>query len=295
MEQYTILGRIGEGAHGIVSKAKNIESGEIVAIKKVALRKIEDGIPNTALREIQALREIGDSPYIVRLRKMFPHGNGFVLVFDYMLSDLSEVIRSAIKPLTEAQVKSYMLMLLKGVEFMHGNSIMHRDLKPANLLISPTGVLKIADFGLARVFQNNSGRLYSHQVATRPKTAVLFLTHYYFNQQGVSELPDYGKIEFTKSTPVPLEELCPDAPDVAIDLLKQFLVYPTKQRISSGKALLHAYFFSEPLPAHHSELPIPQRSKKVRHPHGPNFGVDQPITASLIDPDLISPHILRRN
>ena len=57
---------------------------------------------------------------------MFPHGNGFVLVFDYMLSDLSEVIRSALMPLTEAQVKSYMLMLLKGVQFMHKNNIMHR-------------------------------------------------------------------------------------------------------------------------------------------------------------------------
>lgn len=57
---------------------------------------------------------------------MFPHGNGFVLVFDYMLSDLSEVIKSCLNPLTEAQVKSYMLSLLKGVEFMHGNNIMHR-------------------------------------------------------------------------------------------------------------------------------------------------------------------------
>jgi len=63
----------------------------------------------------------------------------------------------------------------------------------------------------------------------------------------VSELPDYGKIEFTKSTPVPLEELCPDAPDVAIDLLKQFLVYPTKQRISSGKVSGCNYYISKPI------------------------------------------------
>ena len=63
---------------------------------------------------------------VVKLREVFPHGNGFVLVFEYMLSDLSEVIRKAEKPLTEAQIKSYMLMLLKGVAFCHQNNIMHR-------------------------------------------------------------------------------------------------------------------------------------------------------------------------
>ena len=62
----------------------------------------------------------------MKLRGVFPHGTGFVLVFEYMLSDLSEVIRNAEKPLSEAQVKSYMLMLLKGVAFCHENNIMHR-------------------------------------------------------------------------------------------------------------------------------------------------------------------------
>ena len=136
MDQYKILGRIGEGAHGIVFKAKHIESGEIVAIKKVPLKKLEDGIPNTALREIKALQEIEENEHVVKLREVLPHGMGFVLVFEYMLSDLSEVIRNADRPLTEAQVKSYTLMLLKGVAFCHANNIMHRDLKPANLASS---------------------------------------------------------------------------------------------------------------------------------------------------------------
>lgn len=61
------------------------------------------------------------------------------------------------------------------------------------------------------------------------------------------------------------------------------------------QAMLHAYFFSEPLPAHHSELPIPQKSKKARHSHTKDFGVEVPITESLIDPDLIAPHIIRSN
>ncbi|XP_047221924.1 cyclin-dependent kinase 20 isoform X2 [Girardinichthys multiradiatus] len=167
MEQYSILGRIGEGAHGIVFKAKHIETGETVALKKVALRKLEEGIPNQALREIKALQEIEDNQHVVKLKDFFPHGTGFVLVFDFMLSDLSEVIRNYQRPLTPAQVKCYMMMLLKGVAFLHHNNIMHRDLKPANLLISPSGHLKVADFGLARLFSNQGDRLYSHQVATR--------------------------------------------------------------------------------------------------------------------------------
>ena len=70
MEKYVILGRIGEGAHGIVFKAKSIETGALVALKKVALRRLEDGIPNTALREIKALQEIAESPFIVHLREV---------------------------------------------------------------------------------------------------------------------------------------------------------------------------------------------------------------------------------
>ncbi len=63
---------------------------------------------------------------VVKLREVFPHGTGFVLVFEFMLSDLSEVVRNAEIPLMEAQVKSYLLMLLKGVAFCHENNIMHR-------------------------------------------------------------------------------------------------------------------------------------------------------------------------
>ena len=63
---------------------------------------------------------------MVSLLDVFPHGTGFALVFEYMLLDLAAVIRNLETPLSEAQVKSYMQMLLKGVAFCHTNSIMHR-------------------------------------------------------------------------------------------------------------------------------------------------------------------------
>ncbi|XP_054513747.1 cyclin-dependent kinase 20 isoform X7 [Pan troglodytes] len=105
---------------------------------------------------------------VVQLKAVFPHGGGFVLAFEFMLSDLAEVVRHAQRPLAQAQVKSYLQMLLKGIAFCHANNIVHRDLKPANLLISASGQLKIADFGLARVFSPDGSRLYTHQVATSP-------------------------------------------------------------------------------------------------------------------------------
>jgi cell cycle related kinase len=79
-----------------------------------------------------------------------------------MLSDLSEIIKTV--RLNEAQIKAYLLMILKGVQYCHQNSILHRDIKPANLLIATNRVLKLADFGLSRC---HTGRPLSHQVATR--------------------------------------------------------------------------------------------------------------------------------
>ncbi|XP_042201454.1 cyclin-dependent kinase 20 isoform X2 [Callorhinchus milii] len=338
MERYSLLGRVGEGAHGIVFKAKDVETGDTVALKKVALRKLDEGIPNQALREIKALQEIEDNQHVVKLREVFPHGTGFVLVFEYMLSDLSEVIRNSDRPLTESQVKGYMMMLLKGLAFCHANSIMHRDLKPANLLISSTGHLKIADFGLARVYSNEGDRLYSHQVATRWYRSPELLYGARRYDEGVdlwavgcifgellnnsplfpgendieqlccvlrvlgtpnetiwpeiTELPDYNKITFKENPPIPLRHIVPDAAPEAVDLLQRFLVYPSARRIRAAQALLHPYFFTEPLPAHHSELPIPHRgTAKTRQAlqHQYEEQVERPLSLSwqfTSDPDL---------
>lgn len=63
---------------------------------------------------------------MVQLKAVFPHGAGFVLAFEFMLSDLAEVVRHAQRPLAQAHVKSYLQMLLKGVAFCHANNIVHR-------------------------------------------------------------------------------------------------------------------------------------------------------------------------
>ena len=168
MDNYSVVGRIGEGAHGIVMKARHKCSGQTVALKKIPVKRLEDGISETTIREIRALQQL-DSEYVVRLYDVFPQGLGFVLVFEFMMSDLAELIKDAETPLTQAEIKSYMMMLLRGVDYLHTNNIMHRDLKPANLLISKDCRLKIADFGLCCIMNKDGeeGAQYSHQVATR--------------------------------------------------------------------------------------------------------------------------------
>ncbi|XP_008546593.1 cyclin-dependent kinase 20 isoform X1 [Microplitis demolitor] len=166
MQGYTITGRIGEGAHGLVLRGIHCESGKEVALKRIMMKKIDDEIPVSIIREIKSLQEL-NHPYIIKLLDAFPSGYDFIMIFDYMPSGLWELLRDNDRPLTVPQIKIYFKMLLEGTRYMHKNNFMHRDLKPANLLINNDGILKIADFGLTRLMYDDSTHPYSHQVATR--------------------------------------------------------------------------------------------------------------------------------
>ncbi|KAK9892289.1 hypothetical protein WA026_019096 [Henosepilachna vigintioctopunctata] len=165
MDDFKPLGRAGEGAHGFVFKAMDKKTHKIVALKKISFNP-NHPMPKNTMREICALRVL-KSPNIVELVDIRGVENSVVLVMEYLPCSLSDVIRYVEKPITLAQTKTYIQMCLSGVSYMHNNHIMHRDLKPSNLLISHSGILKIADFGLARIYKKTDLRTYSHQVATR--------------------------------------------------------------------------------------------------------------------------------
>lgn len=166
MEKYTITGQIGEGAQGLVLKAYDTVGERDVALKKIILKKIEDGISTSVIREMKILQQLRH-PNVVELLDAFPVGLDFVMVFEYMPTGLWEIIKDNEISLTTGQIKIYMKMLLEGISYVHGKNIMHRDLKPANLLVSEKGILKIADFGLGRLMWEDATKPYSHQVATR--------------------------------------------------------------------------------------------------------------------------------
>lgn len=156
---------LGEGTYGVVFKAIDTKTGKTVAIKKIRLGKYKEGVNFTALREIKLLKELED-PNIIELIDAFPHKENLHLVFEFMESDLEAVIRDRNIVLSPADIKSYMQMTLKGLLYCHKKWVLHRDMKPNNLLIGADGQLKLADFGLARIF-GSPDRKFTHQVFAR--------------------------------------------------------------------------------------------------------------------------------
>lgn len=152
-----------------VYKARDIQTDTIVAVKKIKLGSREearDGINRTAMREIKLLHEL-EHENLIGLLDVFGQKSNVSLVFDFMDTDLEVIIKDPKIPvLTPANIKSYMIMTLKGLEYLHMNWILHRDLKPNNLLVNSNGILKIGDFGLAKFF-GSPNRIYTHQVVTR--------------------------------------------------------------------------------------------------------------------------------
>ena len=148
--KYKKIERIGGGAYGDVFKGVNSETGDSVAMKKVKIELSKEGVPSSALREIASLKEL-EHPNIVKLLDIVCKIGKLYLIFEYIESDLKKVIRSK-KKFTANDVRRMMYQILLGVKECHSKRIMHRDLKPDNILIDSKGVIKVADFGLARAF-----------------------------------------------------------------------------------------------------------------------------------------------
>ena len=135
LKRYEIINKIGKGAYGIVYKAKDKKTKEIVALKKNfdAFQNATDS--QRTYREITLLQELNGHENIIRLLNVIKAENekDIYLVFDFMETDLHTVIRSNILEPIHKQFVMY--QLLKALKFIHSAGIVHRDLKPSNIII----------------------------------------------------------------------------------------------------------------------------------------------------------------
>jgi len=157
--------RIGEGTYGVVYKALDLVTKEMVALKRsLPHYEASDGFPVTTLREIQILKELQGHDNIVQLKEVAVSSSqrGVFLVFEYAHFDLANLVdeyydRYNKGPFTIPETKCLVMQLLSAIDYLHSKCIIHRDLKLSNLLYDKhKGLLKLCDFGLARRISKRS-------------------------------------------------------------------------------------------------------------------------------------------
>ncbi|KAF7802421.1 putative serine/threonine-protein kinase [Senna tora] len=181
-DSYEKLEKIGQGTYSSVYRARDLETNKIVALKKVRFANMDPESVRFMAREIIVLRRL-DHPNVMKLEGIITSrvSGSLYLVFEYMEHDLAGLSALPGIKFTEAQIKCYMQQLLRGIEHCHSHGVLHRDIKGSNLLIDKNGNLKIADFGLATLFQPSKGQVLTSRVVTlwyRPPELLLGATDY---------------------------------------------------------------------------------------------------------------------
>ncbi|KAF8076385.1 Ste20-like serine/threonine kinase [Lyophyllum atratum] len=149
--QYTLLEKLGTGSFGTVYKAMHNETKQIVAIKQIDLEDSDDDISEIQ-QEIASLAQC-DSEYVTRYYGSFVVSYKLWIVMEYLAGgSCLDLLKPGI--FTEAHIAVVCRELLLGLDYLHTEGTIHRDIKAANVLLSSSGKVKLADFGVAAQLTN---------------------------------------------------------------------------------------------------------------------------------------------
>ncbi|KAG9317295.1 kinase-like domain-containing protein [Chiua virens] len=144
--QYTLLDKLGTGSFGTVYKAMHNETKQIVAIKQIDLEDSDDDILEIQ-QEIASLARC-DSEYVTRYYGSFVVAYKLWIVMEYLAGgSCLDLLKAGVFP--EAHIAVICRELLYGLDYLHSEGTIHRDIKAANVLLSASGKVKLADFGVA--------------------------------------------------------------------------------------------------------------------------------------------------
>ncbi|OQV17691.1 Cyclin-dependent kinase 11B [Hypsibius exemplaris] len=153
VDEFECMNRIEEGTYGVVYRARDKKTNEVVALKRLKMEKEKEGFPITSLREVSTLLKAHHSNVVAIKEVVVGHNmDKIYMVMEFVEHDLKGLMESMRQPFSIGEVKTLMRQLLSAVQHLHDNWIVHRDLKTSNLLLNHRGILKVADFGLAREY-----------------------------------------------------------------------------------------------------------------------------------------------
>lgn len=288
--QYEPVAEIGGGAYGTVYKARDKESGKFVALKSVRVQTDQEGLPLSTVREVALLKRLEqfDHPNIVKLMDVCAslrteQETKVTLVFEHVDQDLKTYLEKAPPPgLPLHRVRDLMRQLLCGLSFLHSHLVLHRDLKPENILVTSRGQIKLADFGLARIYSCtmaltpvvvtlwyrspevllgssyatpvdlwSTGCIFAEMFTRKPlfcgESEVDQLTKIFsvIGLPNEEEWPNdvtLSRENFSPQNPQPITDQIPELTNEGADLLMKMLTFDPLRRISALKALEHSFF-----------------------------------------------------
>ncbi|CAG5102032.1 Similar to cdk9: Cyclin-dependent kinase 9 (Danio rerio) [Cotesia congregata] len=292
--KYEKVAKIGQGTFGEVFKARDKKnSKKFVAMKKVLMDNEKEGFPITALREIRILQLLKHENVVnlieicrTKATQYNRYRSTFYLVFDFCEHDLAGLLSNVNVKFSLGEIKKVMQQLLNGLYYIHSNKILHRDMKAANVLITKNGILKLADFGLARAFsvsKPGQANRYTNRVVTlwyRPPELLLGDRNYgppvdlwgagcimaemwtrspimqgNTEQQQLTLISQLCGSITTEVWPGVKERLKPYVKDAyACDLLDKLLILDPSKRYDSDSALNHDFFWTDPMPSDLSKM-----------------------------------------
>lgn len=148
MEKYKVIGTLGEGSFGRVYKAKQISSGNLVALKVISKRGRSNKELKGFRRECEIQRNL-NHPNIIQMLESFETENEIVVITEFAHKELTSILSKA-GFLPEEQVQHIVWDLVSALFYLHSNRVLHRDLKPQNILLDINNNAKLCDFGFAR-------------------------------------------------------------------------------------------------------------------------------------------------
>jgi serine/threonine-protein kinase len=265
---YLVVRELGRGGMGIVYQALRVEDGELVAVKTIkpaVIPTAED--VERFLREARILHQL-DHPNIVSFHEMGEFSGQLHFAMDYVAGiDASRLLKQARGPLPVARATHLVCQLLQALDYAHAKGFVHRDVKPDNVLVTQEGgreVLKLTDFGLARLYQNSkisgltmNGQLGGTAAFMAPEqitelrdagppadqysagaTLYNLLTDCF-----VYDFPDRFEAKIMKillDEPVPIRTRRPDLPDSLAEIIHRALARDQQARFESVRDMRRA-------------------------------------------------------
>jgi serine/threonine protein kinase len=290
---YEILGVLGAGGMGKVYKVRNVISDRVEAMK-ILLPNLADqkDLADRFLREIKLLASL-NHPNIAALRTALTLDNRLVMIMEYV-EGMTLASRLQQGPIPAADAVNYTDQILAALSFAHQRNVIHRDIKPANIMLTPQGVVKLMDFGIARP-SNEAGLTMTgttlgsvnymppEQVKGEPvdERSDLYSLGVSLYEMVTGQLPFMGHSSYSlmsahlEETPKPPITVRPDLPAGLNEIILMALAKEPGERFQSANAFRNA--LRNVLPTASTAEPHPGGQDTMAEPRpAPAAGILQP-------------------